>query len=70
MAEDSHPHAHIMRDVWFVVGLVVVLLALWYWSGGPSRADLHSVLLGGDSASSTEPTFSSGTVAPPPSVQY
>lgn len=44
MADKEEGHDP-MQEVWFIVGLLVVLLVLWYAQGGPSRADLRGIFL-------------------------
>ena len=31
--------------VWFVVGILAVLIALWWVQGGPEKADLRGIFL-------------------------
>lgn len=44
MADKEEGHDP-MQEVWFIVGLLVVLLVLWYAQGGPKRADLRGIFL-------------------------
>lgn len=41
--DDAHKTA--MGDVFFVLGLLGVLIALWFFSGGPERASLKGLFL-------------------------
>jgi hypothetical protein len=34
-----------MGDVIFILGLIAVLIILWFATGGPSRADLKGIFL-------------------------
>jgi hypothetical protein len=31
--------------LWFVFGGLAILIALWWWTGGPERADLRGIFL-------------------------
>lgn len=63
-----------LQDLYFFITFLVIVVILWYASGGPSRANLQSAFIGGPSWDQTnqpqQPTFQSGSVAPPPQVQY
>ena len=39
--KDGHP----IENVWFLVGALVLLVALWYVNGGPGRADIRGIFL-------------------------
>jgi hypothetical protein len=34
-----------MQDVYFVGGILLILIAVWFFSGGPERADLRGIFL-------------------------
>lgn len=76
MADDKGDGGHNpMRDVYFFITFLVIVVILWYASGGPKRADLRGAFIGGpswegQSGVPQDPTFQSGSVAPPPQVQY
>jgi hypothetical protein len=77
--EDTDP----MKMVYFVAGIFIVAIFLWYMSGGADRADLRGILLsppaplgtgeaygpGGTTTAEQEPAFQTGTVEPPGQVQ-
>jgi hypothetical protein len=44
MAEEKGGHDP-MHDVFFIGGILVVAIALWFVSGGPERADLRGIFL-------------------------
>jgi hypothetical protein len=44
MAEEGGGH-HPIQDVLFIVGLLLVLIVLWFVNGGPERADLKGIFL-------------------------
>ncbi|HEY6019977.1 MAG TPA: hypothetical protein VIY48_08750 [Candidatus Paceibacterota bacterium] len=75
MADDKAPAHNPLRDLYFFIAFLVVVVILWYASGGPKRADLRGAFIGGPSWNDTsgaqqDPTFQGGSVAPPPQVQY
>jgi len=45
MAEEKHEAENPMSIVYFVIGGVAILLAFWYFSGGPERSDLRGIFL-------------------------
>jgi hypothetical protein len=64
-----------LRDLYFFITFLVIVVVLWYASGGPKRADLRGAFIGGptwndNSGVPQDPTFTSGSVAPPQQVQY
>jgi len=76
MADDKGGGGHNpMRDVYFFITFLVIVVILWYASGGPKRANIQSAFIGGPSWDETsgvpqDPTFQTGSVAPPGQVQY
>ena len=34
-----------VEDLFFIVGVIVVLVVLWFATGGPKRADLRGIFL-------------------------
>ena len=42
---DEHKGPGPLEDLLFVVGIIVVLVVLWFATGGPSRADLRGIFL-------------------------
>ncbi|MDP4020690.1 MAG: hypothetical protein Q8P58_01425 [Candidatus Adlerbacteria bacterium] len=44
MADDKKPESP-YEIVWFVGGILAVLIALWWVQGGPERADLRGIFL-------------------------
>lgn len=34
-----------MADLMFIVGIIVVLVVIWFATGGPSRADLRGIFV-------------------------
>ena len=70
------PEHNPMRDVYFFISIVVIIVILWYASGGPGHADLSGIFLRapqpygqGGSAQSQAPAaqFQNGSVAAPTS---
>jgi len=45
MAEEEKPKESPWTPLWFVGGVMAVLIFAWYYSGGPSRADLRGIFL-------------------------
>ncbi len=44
MAEE-HKGGGPVEDLFFIVGVIVVLVILWFATGGPKRADLRGIFL-------------------------
>lgn len=44
MAEKEAGHDP-MKDLYFVLGGLLILIVLWFFSGGPERADLRGIFL-------------------------
>lgn len=71
MADDPKPR-NVMNDVYFFVGILAVLVLLWYFSGGPSRSDLRGIFLsppqplGTGEAYGPQPGEFQGPTVPPP----
>ena len=42
---DKEPEESPYTMVWFVVGGLAILIALWWIQGGPERADLRGIFL-------------------------
>ncbi len=75
MADDKAPAHNPMRDVYFFITFLVIVVILWYASGGPKRANIQSAFIGGpewnqQNGVPQDPTFQTGSVAPPGQVQY
>ncbi len=45
MADEEKPSGGPVEMVFFVVLVLGALIALWYYNGGPSRADLRGIFL-------------------------
>jgi len=43
MAEKGGPGP--LEDAIFVLGIIVVLVVLWFYSGGPNKADVRGIFL-------------------------
>ena len=43
--EEKKEEGHPMQIVLFVVAILGALIVLWYYNGGPSRADLRGIFL-------------------------
>ncbi len=41
----DEPKGSVWDDVLFVVGGLAILVALWFFSGGPEKADLRGIFL-------------------------
>ncbi len=54
-----------MADVWWLLGGLAVLVALWFYTGGPGKADLRGLFVAPPqplgSGESYGPTFGSST---------
>lgn len=44
MADDAPKH-DAMNDVYMFLGFMAILVALWYFAGGPGKADLKGLFL-------------------------
>lgn len=45
MAEEKKEEGHPLEMVFFVVAILGALIVLWYYNGGPDRADLRGIFL-------------------------
>ncbi|MBP9711245.1 MAG: hypothetical protein KBD50_03265 [Candidatus Pacebacteria bacterium] len=45
MAEEKKPDESGYEILWFVLGGLAVLITLWWFTGGPERADLRGLFL-------------------------
>lgn len=45
MADEKPPSGSPAQDAFFLFGILAVLIAAWYATGGPSRADLRGIFL-------------------------
>ncbi len=44
MADDKEKH-DVMNDVYMFLGFMAILVAVWYFAGGPGKADLKGLFL-------------------------
>ena len=42
---DKEEGRNVMNDVWFVLGGLAILVILWFFAGGPGKADLRGLFL-------------------------
>ena len=80
MADEPAPDP--LKNLYFFLSILVLLVILWYASGGPSRADLRGIFLNppppvgnggayGPNPQPENPQFETGTVTAPEQVpQY
>ena len=63
---DEHKGPGPVEDLFFIIGVIVVLVAVWFATGGPSRADIRGIFLHPpppvDTGGSYGPTIGSTTV--------
>jgi len=59
MADEKEPGPGPLADAIFVLGVIVVLVAVWFYTGGPKRADLRGIFL-----HSPEPLGQGGAYGP------
>ena len=45
MADKPEGGGDIMQDVFFLLGGLAILVALWFMAGGPGKADLRGLFL-------------------------
>ena len=45
MADDKPAPHDPMKDVWFVVGVLAVIVFFWVMAGGPGKTDLRGIFL-------------------------
>lgn len=45
MAEEKKEGGGPIEDALFIIGLLAVLIVLWYVNGGPERSDLRGIFL-------------------------
>jgi hypothetical protein len=45
MAEEHATGPGPLEDAIFIIGIIVVLIVLWFYTGGPSRSDLKGIFI-------------------------
>lgn len=45
MAEEYSEGGSVMDDLYWFLGILAVLIVLWYFAGGPGKADLRGIFL-------------------------
>jgi hypothetical protein len=78
MADDKKPPASVGDDALWFFGVLAVLVALWYFAGGPGKTDLKGLFLSAPaplgSGEAYGPQFdatptTTPSVEPPPALQ-
>ncbi len=63
MADDDKKEekGNVMHDLWFVLGILAILIILWVWRGGPQKTSVKSLFINSP--------LSTSTVSGVPSIQ-